>query len=382
MYKKIVSIGVLFVMVLSLTACQGVELAAYKNTAKTGLEAYAESKGEGNYTADNWAAIGGLVADGKDEIDAAANKPAVDTAVENAEQAIEDVPQKEEEMGIFEVEADDMVDCSHFEYSFTMSAIGAMLVLFHADENAVFECSVDNGQFGLQSSTNQNGQKVHDLFWSPGHYDAPIFEQAFVDIILKLDEQIIGYAVVEIYATAPSNMGFKARNLKSAIFPKVDGEYQNITENQVKSIIEKIKGVVKEKIYESWWDGKAEVTIFFPREVEQGEAFEIKVITKNLLTEDLVREVSGSCCAGKGILITAIKLQSDDNYGLYHEHFFVQDGAEVTDIILAGEQVEAIWAFEGKSCTNSGYITGAAIRGIYDIYLSNGEVFRNAITIH
>lgn len=39
----------------------------------------------------------------------------------------------------------------------------------------------------------------------------------------------------------PLNRGFDARNLKSAVFPKVDGEYQTISQEQVAVIIEKIK---------------------------------------------------------------------------------------------------------------------------------------------
>jgi len=107
MYKKIVSIGILLAMTFSLFACipivpePGNELAEYKLTAKTGLETYATEKGQSNYTADNWLVLLGYVAEGKDEIDAAANKPAVDSAVEKAEQAIDDVPQKEEEVGTF-----------------------------------------------------------------------------------------------------------------------------------------------------------------------------------------------------------------------------------------------------------------------------------------
>ena len=91
MYKKIVSIGVLLVMAFSLTACQGVELAEYKLTAKTGLETYAHEKGEENYSVENWAAIGGLVADGKVAVDAATDKNGVDVAVAAAKQAVDAV---------------------------------------------------------------------------------------------------------------------------------------------------------------------------------------------------------------------------------------------------------------------------------------------------
>ena len=55
-------------------------LEAYKTTQKSALEAYAESKGEANYTAENWTAIQSAVTAGKSAIAAAANETAVDAA--------------------------------------------------------------------------------------------------------------------------------------------------------------------------------------------------------------------------------------------------------------------------------------------------------------
>ena len=101
MSKKLVCLGMALVMLFSLaglSACDlGNDLAGYKTAAKAGLETYAQEKGEGNYTAENWTVIGGLVTEGKTAVDEAASTTAVDTAVETAEQSINDVPQKEDE---------------------------------------------------------------------------------------------------------------------------------------------------------------------------------------------------------------------------------------------------------------------------------------------
>jgi len=98
---KLISLILSLLVLFAFAGCdQGNDLAAYKADAKAGLESYAEESG---YTPDNWEVVLGLVADGKVEIDAAADKPAVDTAVEKAEQAIDDVPQKEEEMDIVSI---------------------------------------------------------------------------------------------------------------------------------------------------------------------------------------------------------------------------------------------------------------------------------------
>jgi len=93
---KLISIMLALLIVFAFAGCnQGNDLAAYKAEAKAGLETYAEAC---DYTPENWEVVLGLVAEGKAGIDAAADKPAVDAAVETAEQAIDDVPQKEVEM--------------------------------------------------------------------------------------------------------------------------------------------------------------------------------------------------------------------------------------------------------------------------------------------
>jgi len=98
MIKKLVCLGIVFLMIFSLAACQNNELAQYKTAAKTNLETYTESKGQDNYTVENWAIIEGLVAEGKMAVDAAADKSGVDAAATVAKQAINAVLTKEEEM--------------------------------------------------------------------------------------------------------------------------------------------------------------------------------------------------------------------------------------------------------------------------------------------
>jgi hypothetical protein len=149
---------------------------------------------------------------------------------------------KEENMGAFlEVETEDMIDCSLFFYSVARSSIGDPIELKYSDENAVFECTVDEGSFDygqelLKSITLKPGG---GFYWTSGPI-ASGTEQAFVEIILKLDDYIIGYAVVEIYQVNNLNQ-YTARVLHSALIPKVDGKYQNVTEEQIKIVIDQIK---------------------------------------------------------------------------------------------------------------------------------------------
>lgn len=80
MIKKTFCIGLLFIMVFSLAACdQG--LAAYKEDAKQQIENYVEAKGQSNYSDGNWSVVCGIVEAGKQAVDDATNKASVDTAV-------------------------------------------------------------------------------------------------------------------------------------------------------------------------------------------------------------------------------------------------------------------------------------------------------------
>lgn len=64
-------------------------------------------------------------------------------------------------------------------------------------------------------------------------------DQAFVDVVVRKDGNIIGYALVSIQKT--EGLDYKARVTESAIFPIVNGKYQNITDSYVETLLEKAK---------------------------------------------------------------------------------------------------------------------------------------------
>ena len=70
--------------------------------------------------------------------------------------------------------------------------------------------------------------------------------QAFLDIIIRADCQIVGYAVIEFYADLDRflpNWGYEkfyARVLKTVSFPKVGGRYQNVSKEYVDSQFQQI----------------------------------------------------------------------------------------------------------------------------------------------
>ena len=190
-----------------------------------------------------------------------------------------------------ERETEDMVDCSWFRWDAGDSLNMQAIFLKHSDENAIFECTVDKGHFVFWRGYNDNEKQHIEFFkslvlksgdgvpfpvwpvlpdekapefdyryrllnedgfsWWPyeiGPYPGPSrdreIKQAFVEIVLKIDNNIAGYAVVEIFETYQPDTNysyFLARVLKSALFPKIDSEYQNVTQEYVKTVIERIK---------------------------------------------------------------------------------------------------------------------------------------------
>jgi len=106
MKKKILGIAIAIVMlfaVAGLAACElnNLTLAEYQATARVDLTNYANSRGQTNFTTENWAVIQGHVTTGKAAIDAAETKPAVRTARDNAKAAVGAVPREVNEMGTF-----------------------------------------------------------------------------------------------------------------------------------------------------------------------------------------------------------------------------------------------------------------------------------------
>lgn len=95
MKKKFITLGIAFLMLFSLAACNtDFDLEDYKTVAKAEIANYAT---EDNYCADNWSIVCGIIDAGKQAVDAAENKIGVDTAVSEAKDAIDAVEDLEME---------------------------------------------------------------------------------------------------------------------------------------------------------------------------------------------------------------------------------------------------------------------------------------------
>ena len=108
------------------------------------------------------------------------------------------------------------------------------ITMIYPDASVIFDCMVHEGSYRGTLGTYYLGQTI---YWS----DNPFNYIAFVEIVLKSEETIIGYALIEVYTRNWVEM--HADILKSVLFPQVNGVYQNVSEEYVLNSIEKIKNV-------------------------------------------------------------------------------------------------------------------------------------------
>ena len=125
-------------------------------------------------------------------------------------------------------------------------------------ENVVYNFTVDNGNLGIlgQSYFNIKNVDVNSggyVNWYSRITSNNLYEcvrNAFIETVVKLDDNIIGYAVIEVFPiNDPQSAELIGANvLKSVLFPQVDGAYQNVSEEYVKSEIEKVKAKAQAQV--------------------------------------------------------------------------------------------------------------------------------------
>ena len=223
------------------------DLSVYKKDAKANLTAYVETLNPDDYSYYNWKAIIDIADIGRENIDKAIDKQGVDTALAAAKEEIDMVSKEEKptELAIVEEE----VEIVELEEAGLSSARGWVITIKHLDENIIFNCTVDDGRFiqvpgysieGLHGKnvTVHSGDRFIWINRGEMGTDKDWFQHAFVEIVLTLEQNIIGYVILEF------DMRFSdyfVNIIKSVIFPMLNGEYQNISEEYVKASIEKAK---------------------------------------------------------------------------------------------------------------------------------------------
>ena len=147
------------------------------------------------------------------------------------------------------------------------SAISWAIIMKPLDENVTLNCAVDNGVFSTVRpapgdalyAKNMDVKSVDIIKWigqeriNNGHMYLKPASRAFVEIIIKLEQNIIGYIVIEFNLLHSRDI--QSYILKSVLFPQVNGEYQEISEEYVKTAIEKIKADAKLVRLSGWRRG-------------------------------------------------------------------------------------------------------------------------------
>jgi hypothetical protein len=132
-------------------------------------------------------------------------------------------------------------------WHFTSGIMNNRIKMIYPDANAVFCCTVNEGRFNPWAAGSyvqeKNVYSGETIYWQASGAD---IEGAFVEIVLKKEENIIGYAVIEIYKR--TGVTHEAVVLKSVLFPPVSGKYQDVSEEYVKAAIEEIKNGNNESV--------------------------------------------------------------------------------------------------------------------------------------
>ena len=79
------------------------------------------------------------------------------------------------------------------------------------------------------------------ISWNPNPNE-PSYETrgSFLKIVIKDGESIIGYAIIQGYISESEECVMCAKLLKSVYYPKIQGEYQPITEDYIESLMQTV----------------------------------------------------------------------------------------------------------------------------------------------
>jgi len=152
--KKFFALCVILLIAFTFSACETSDLEEYKTAAKTGLEIYAQNKGEGNYTVEAWTTITELVTGGKTAVDAATNKSAVDAAITTTKQEIDAVPKEADSkpQSVFETEiVDGTITITGVTWGVSLSGS----VIIPDDINGIAITAIGANAFQNQASCNE-----------------------------------------------------------------------------------------------------------------------------------------------------------------------------------------------------------------------------------
>lgn len=144
------------------------------------------------------------------------------------------------DMGILETEAPDLIA---LEWWANGVSVPNNIIRPNSDyENAVFIVTAETGYFYENNNDIVRTISLQAEERTFYRHTLPVRENFldFVKIVVKEEEHIIGYALIKV-TLEMNNYDYVPELIRSAIFPQVDGEYQDITQEQMNAIFENFK---------------------------------------------------------------------------------------------------------------------------------------------
>ena len=165
------------------------------------------------------------------------DKQALEEQMENLESEL-----AKYESLIVEQEVNDMVEFDAWDMMVSVPQNG---IIFHCSiEGVLFECVRDDLPWDKQGLYEYTVPAEKRFGWDDYIYIAAPSRKAYVDVYVKLGDNYIGYAVIEInvkdYQATPTL-------LKSVTFSKLLGEYPQVSKEEVKVLIDKVKNIPTEE---------------------------------------------------------------------------------------------------------------------------------------
>lgn len=119
----------------------------------------------------------------------------------------------------------------------------------------IFEVSISGGELLLADEIIQGTfytvENNTTVFWTSmtrgedGDSKRYTGREVYINIVIREEKNIVGYAVVKIYKDGTeetySSQTYYSKLLKSVSFPKVNGQYQKVTEEYAASEMEQVK---------------------------------------------------------------------------------------------------------------------------------------------
>ena len=167
-------------------------------------------------------------------------------------------PKTAADMGILETDAPEMVEFRYWILGDYWIEGGYptqhQIILKSDNENAVFITTVEEGYFlagegwrmgsipednnVLRTKTVKPNEMNNYLFSIPVRHDY----LDYIKIVEKEEDHIVGYAFIKVtFECEDYNYFLVPHLIKAARFSKVDGEYQDITQEQMNAIFENFK---------------------------------------------------------------------------------------------------------------------------------------------